>query len=450
MDLSQFSQEDLMKLRMSLTPKLNKYMPYTPTPKQAAFLLCNDREVLFGGAAGGGKSIAQLMAALQYVDIPGYSSILFRKTFADLSLPGALIDVSKQWLMPFVDSKEVHWAEKDKCYTFPSGAKITFGYLESENDCYRYQGAEFQYIGFDECTHISPYNYRYLFSRLRKPKTLHVPLRFRATCNPGGQFGEYYYERFFVEGPDKGRIFIGSTLKDNPYIDAEEYLLALDELDPVTKAQLLDGNWDIREPGDMFYRKWFQEIMPSEEPAGLDFVRFWDIAASDVKKNKRADTTVGTLLGYNKRTGVGYIKGIDTIQATPGSVEKFIQLIASKDGRKVKIRMEQEPGSSGLMVTDYYKRNVLRGYDFEGINSSGNKTERAKPVSQAAENGLILINKNIPCLGKFYDQIELFPKAAHDDFVDSLSGGYNTFKKVKSNTNIKILSKGTSYWKRYS
>ena len=134
---------DLTELQAYLTPRLNKYIPFNPTPKQRAFLLMNDsKEILYGGAAGGGKSVAQLMAALQFVDIPGYSAILFRKTYADLSLPGALIDMSKQWLMPFVETKEVKWSEKEKQYTFPSGATLNFGYLESENDCYRYQGAE--------------------------------------------------------------------------------------------------------------------------------------------------------------------------------------------------------------------------------------------------------------------------------------------------------------------
>ena len=134
---------DLTELQKYLTPRLNKYIPLEPTPKQRAFLLMNDsKEILYGGSAGGGKSVAQLMAALQFVDIPGYSAILFRKTYADLSLPGALIDMSKQWLMPFVESKEVKWSEKEKKYVFPSGATLNFGYLESENDCYRYQGAE--------------------------------------------------------------------------------------------------------------------------------------------------------------------------------------------------------------------------------------------------------------------------------------------------------------------
>ena len=181
-----FSGVDVNKLQSLLTPRLTKYIPWDPTPKQRAFLLMNDtKEVLYGGSAGGGKSVAQLMAALQFVDIAGYSAILFRRTYADLSLPGALIDLSKQWLFPFVESKEVRWSEKDKRYDFPSGATLSFGYLESDNDCYRYQGSAFQYIGMDECTHISPSNYRYLFSRLRKTVDLPVPLRFRATYNTG-------------------------------------------------------------------------------------------------------------------------------------------------------------------------------------------------------------------------------------------------------------------------
>lgn len=134
---------DIDALQKLLTPRLTKYIPFEPTSKQKAFLLMNQtKEILYGGSAGGGKSVAQLMAALQFVDMPGYSAILFRRTYADLSLPGALIDMSKQWLMPFVESKEVKWSEKDKQYTFPSGASLNFGYLESDNDCFRYQGAE--------------------------------------------------------------------------------------------------------------------------------------------------------------------------------------------------------------------------------------------------------------------------------------------------------------------
>ena len=450
-DLNKLGPQELKKIQELLTPKLTKYIPYEPTPKQRAFLLMNDvRDVLYGGAAGGGKSVSQLMAALQYVDTPGYHAILFRKTYADLSLPGALISMSKEWLMPFVESGEVRWSEKDKKYSFPSGATLSFGYLESENDCYRYQGSEFSYIGMDEVTHISPANFRYLFSRLRKPKSVQVPLRFRATANPGGQYGEYYHHRYFIEGPEKGRVFIGAGLKDNPHLDAEEYTASLNELDAVTREQLLNGNWEIRENGDMFSRDWFGNYDRADLPVGVKWVRFWDLASSDVKKNKRADHTIGFKLGYYQ--GMYYIDDIKAVQWTPGKVEVLVRETAEEDGYSVPIRMEQEPGASGVSVIERYARDILVGYDFKGIPATGSKVERAKPASAAAERGQILVYRNLVTKSQLFDQLELFPKGAHDDFVDGLSGSFNYFRgaAVATTRAPKGLSRGGgSYWKRY-
>lgn len=452
LDLTNINSEQLQRL---LTPKLTKYIPYDPTPKQRAFLLMNEtKEVLYGGAAGGGKSIAQLMGALQFVDIPGYSAILFRKTYADLSLPGALIDVSKQWLMPFVESKEVKWSEKEKQYTFPSGATLNFGYLESDNDCYRYQGAEFQYIGIDECTHVSPSNYRYMFSRLRKPKSLPVPLRFRATCNPGGMYGEYYYQRFFVEGKENGRIFIGAGLKDNPFLDADAYREALQELDPIEREQLLNGNWEIKANGDLLDRHWFQIVPHYEIPTHAAHVRFWDLAGTDPKKrkgkNKREpDWSVGFKLAHCQ--GMYWIEDIIRVQKKPQELEEVVRQAAELDGYGCAIRMEQEPGSSGIITIDHFARNVLNGFDFKGVLSSGSKVERVRPASAAAQAGRVFISDRCRNMLPFLDEADLFPYGAHDDTIDGFSGAFNEFRSstlLRAPTGLKKA--GGSYWSKFN
>jgi predicted phage terminase large subunit-like protein len=392
------------------------------------------------------------MGALQFVDIPGYSAILFRKTYADLALPGALIDISKQWLMPFVETKEVKWSEKEKQYVFPSGATLNFGYLESANDCYRYQGAEFQYIGMDEVTHIDPANYRYLFSRLRKPKTLQVPLRFRASANPGGEFGEYYYQRFFVEGPEKGRIFIPAGLDDNPYLDAEAYRESLNELDPVERERLLNGNWEIKSQGDMFSRHWFVIVPVTDIPKEARSVRFWDMASTDPSrrkgKNKREpDWTVGFKLSHYQ--GMYWIEDIVRVQKTPQGVEETIKMTAEQDGYSVAIRMEQEPGSSGAITIDHYARNVLAGYDFAGVVSTGSKVERARTASAAAQAGRILVSNRCRNILPFFDEADVFPYGLKDDTIDGLSGAFNYFRGsnlMRAPTGIK--KSGGSYWTR--
>ncbi len=86
------------ELEALLTPPMPWPVPHQPTVKQRAFLLDSGLEAFFGGAGGGGKSEALLLAALQYADVPGYSAIVFRRTFADLALAGALMDRSKDWL----------------------------------------------------------------------------------------------------------------------------------------------------------------------------------------------------------------------------------------------------------------------------------------------------------------------------------------------------------------
>jgi hypothetical protein len=241
----------------------NPYWPHEPLPKQQAFLDLDCLEALYGGAAGGGKTDALLMAALQYVAEPGYSAICFRRTFTELMLPDAIMDRSHQWLK----HTAAHWSGLDKRWSFPvdSGepATLSFGYLDGPQDHTRYQSAAFQFTGFDEVTHYRERQYRYLFSRLRKLEGSTVPLRMRGATNPGGVGHDWCKKRFAI--PDtvdfsriynfQGRVFIPASLKDNPHLDRESYALALAELDATQRAQLESGQW-VRDTEGLVYREY--------------------------------------------------------------------------------------------------------------------------------------------------------------------------------------------------
>lgn len=390
----------------------NPWIPHEPTPKQAEFLLMPTREAFYGGAAGGGKSDALLMAALQYVDVPGYAAILFRRTYADLALPGALMDRAHEWL----SGTEAKWNEREKTWTFPSSATLTFGYLEHEKDKYRYQSAEFQYIGFDELTQFTESQYLYLFSRLRRLKNSRVPLRMRSASNPGGVGHEWVKQRFLVERP---HLFVSAKLDDNPYLDREAYLESLKELDPVTKLQLIEGDWSARPAGSKFRREWF-EIVESV-PADARRVRYWDLAATEPKPGKDPDWTCGVKMA--EKDGIFYIEDVKRVRQTPRFVEALIKQTAELDGRAVEIWMEQEPGSSGVNTIDYYRRQVLVGFAFRGNKTTGSKEIRANPFSAAAEAGNVKLVRG-PWISEFLDELEAFPGASHDDQVDAASGAY--------------------------
>lgn len=225
----------------------NVFIPQTPTPRQQAFLSLDCLEALYGGAAGGGKSSALLMAALQHVHVPGYAALVLRRTYRDLSLPGAIMDRSHEWLRG-----KAKWNDVDKRWTFPSGATLTFGYLDAEKDKYRYQGAELQFIGFDELTQFPEQSYRYLLSRLRRLQGVGVPIRARAASNPGG-IGHDWVRRRLVDGATSGRAFVPATLADNPYLDAVAYRQSLAQLDETTRRQLEHGIW-VRDSGGLVYR----------------------------------------------------------------------------------------------------------------------------------------------------------------------------------------------------
>jgi predicted phage terminase large subunit-like protein len=389
------------------------------------FLLLDENEAFFGGAAGGGKSEALLMGALMYVRYSGYNAILFRRTYQDLSLPEALMDRAFDWLMP----SDAEWDNHLHCWRFPSGARLSFGYLDAKRDRYRYQSAAFQYIGFDELTQFREDDYRYLFSRLRRLEGVDLPLRMRSASNPGGMGHEWVKRRFLIEGSRHGRIFIPARLEDNPYIDQASYIASLNELDPITRARLLYGDWSARDTGGMFRRHWFPII--TSIPVDFDrVVRFWDLAATKPKDQRDPDYTAGVLMGL--KDDYFYIIDVKRVRETPQNVERLIKQTAYEDdtlvGPRIRIYLEEEPGSAGKYVIQHYSR-VLRSFAFYGHRTTGSKEDRAAPVSSQAEAGNIKLVQGT-WITSFLDELEAFPFGAHDDQVDALSGAFQNISQM--------------------
>lgn len=417
------------RLTQLLTPRLNKYIKQYPTAKQQAFLYLDNLDVFFGGAAGPGKSSGMLMAALQYVDCPGYDALIIRNTYANLTKPDALIPRSFEWLA----NTDATWDEKAHVWTFPSGSTLSFGYLDAPRDHFNYQGPAYQFVGIDEIVQIRENQALYLFSRLRRlKKNNQIPIRFRCTSNPPAPEqiarGSWVKRRYIDKETRGDRIFIPARMEDNPYLDIEEYQKSLSVLDSVTRQQLREGDWNIKATGKIFEREWFGII--DEAPKWSKKIRYWDLAATEVsKENKDPDWTVGLLLSVDDN-GLFYIEDIQRFRKKPLDTEKRIRQAAEVDGKDVKIYLEQEPGSSGKIVIDNYLRKVLMGFVAYADQVSKAKTSRANPCSSAAENGNIKIVKGV-YIKDFFDELELFPDGEHDDQVDALSGAFNKLTSHK-------------------
>ena len=415
--------KDWNKVLEYLEPRESPYSPETPSLTQKVFLRTYSLEALFGGAAGGGKSSALLMAALQYIDVPNYSAILFRHTYADLALPGAIMDRFQRWI---AEEEDIKWNANNYTAVFPSGARISFGYLNNSQDYLRYKGAEFQFIGMDEVTEIREADYRYLFSRLRRPASgplAKVPLRMRCASNPAPN---WVRQRFIIEGKEQGRIFVPSFLTDNPGIDAESYRQSLQALDPIERKRLEEGDWWSTTLGSMFDRESVVLLDQNEVPELSSMaraVRFWDLAATEPSStNPDPDWTVGTLMMFDQ--GIAYILDVKRARVKGEKVEQLIAQTAYEDGHAVPIRMEQEPGSSGKALVDQYARYVLPGYDFVGMRSTGDKVTRARPFAAALANGNVRAVRGA-WLTDWLDELSTFPEACnHDDQVDSATGAF--------------------------
>ncbi len=438
--------------------KQSKYNPHTPSIKQQAFLWLDCLDAFYGGSAGGGKSDALLAAALQYVDIPLYNAVLIRDTYQNLTKPGGLLDRAHEWL----HGTDAKWVGDTKSYIFPSGARVSFSYLDGPLDHFNHQGSEYQMVGIDEVVNVRENQAVYMFSRMRKlraeqyrdelkslPMFSHlsdnqienyyqgyknIPLRFRCTSNPPTYEqlarGAWVKARYVDKETRKDRVFIPAGLDDNEFID-ESYVKSLDQLDPVTRKQLKEGDWNIKVKGRMFDREWFKIV--DVVPEMSNTVRFWDLASTEPSKaNKDPDYTAGCKLSRSV-DGRFYIEHVQRHRKSPQENKEIIYQAAKIDGKMVEICFEKEPGSSGKYVVDDFIR-AMSGWMVSGEPSTGSKRQRAMPFASQAEAGNVYI-VNGTWVENFLDEIESFPDGKHDDQVDAVSGA---FKKLTEYDEVNI------------
>lgn len=219
---------------------------------QTEFLAAGEKDVLYGGAAGGGKSYAMIIDPLRNCHRKAHRALILRRSMPELR---EMIDKSRElYPLAFPGAK---FKEVEKLWNFPSGAKVEFGFLERDADVYRYQGQAYSWIGFDEITHLpTEFSWNYLASRLRTTDP-EIQTYLRCTANPGG-VGSHWVKNRYISPSESNKSFLGkdgltrkfipAKLEDNPYL-AEDgvYEQMLNSLPPIQRRQLLEGNWDVAE-----------------------------------------------------------------------------------------------------------------------------------------------------------------------------------------------------------
>lgn len=255
--------------------------------------------MVYGGAAGGGKSWALLAEGCRHRNNPLFRGIIFRRTYRQIQAPGALLDESRR-LYPQIGGT---WVGSRQMWEWRTGAALQFSHLQHPDDVYNHQGAQYAFTGWDELTHFDSEQFWYLVSRLRSLSGVRPYIR--ATCNPapgwvrewlapwvqqgydgpGGRAASGEVRRFvrrsgeivWLVGGEEARegerpltcTFISANIYDNQrLLDANpEYLAALMSLPDIDRRRLLEGDWDVFEGA--FFDEWAEHrhaVTPPYQP----------------------------------------------------------------------------------------------------------------------------------------------------------------------------------------
>lgn len=444
---------------------------------QTTFLTTKADIAIYGGSAGGGKSFGLLLDPLRHIQTPGFGATIFRRTTVQVTNEGALWDESAK-LYPYAGGvpkeHQLYWnfpyaaGNRADGTPYPAGkTAISFAHLEHDKTVNEYQGAQICMIGFDELTHFTAKQFWYMVSRNRS--TCGVRPYIRATCNPdpdsfvrelidwwidpetglaiperGGVLRYFvrigdemvwadrpedlaeYVDNEGVPIPPKSLTFIPAKLSDNKLMNEKDphYRANLMSLPLVEREQLLNGNWNIRAAaGLLFQRTWVKVV--DAAPADLEVCRGWDLAGTPKTSQNDPDWTCGTLIGRSRSTGRFIVLDHRRWRDTPAKVKSGILNTASDDGGGCEIDLPQDSGSSGKSWAQELILS-LAGYMVTASPESGDKETRFKPFSSQAEAGNVDVLRG-PWNKIWFEQLEAFPTAKHDDDADSTSRAFNHF-----------------------
>lgn len=446
---------------------------FRPNPGRQSQALASKADiVIYGGAASGGKTFALLLDPLRHHQKPGYNAVIFRRTYSQVTQQGGIWDATFN-IYPHFGGKP---NESDLVWTFPpANAQIGFAHLQHDKNQYDYQGAELDYLGWDEVTHQNEAPFWYLTSRCRSRIGLRTKVF--ATCNPdpdhfikpliswwldpAGQFpdpAKAGIVRYFVRDPYTGQIiwhdtdhslfmrltgqyiaedpnfkptsltFIPASLDDNPQADPA-YKSKLLSLPMIERQRLLYGDWKIKaSAGTLFKSEWFQfsDRLPKDIKS---YCRYWDRAATEKTAKNDPDYTAGVLMARTAN-GTHWIIDVKQFRGSPLEVENQIFATANTDRElygRVEVGIEQDPGQAGKFEASYYSR-VLSGFNVRLYPAKQSKIKRAEPFSAQCEAGNVFLlrsNWNHTLI----HELEQFPDGNHDDIVDSCSGAFSALQK---------------------
>lgn len=441
-----------------------------PQPGQQEKFLATSADIaIYGGAAGAGKTWAELLEPLRHVVTnPEFNCVIFRRNMPQIKNPGGLWDESMK-LYPLTGAKPI----ASICeWTWPLGGKLKMSHLDHESTKLDWQGSQIPLIMFDELTHFSESQFFYMLSRNRS--MCGVRPYIRATCNPDadswvarllawwiddktgfpipersgiirwfirindalmwGDSREELVETYGIKGladedplqvQPKSFTFIPGKLSDNQALMKADpgYLANLKSLPLVEQARLLGGNWKIRAAAGLFFKREWVELV-DWIPANLDIVRAWDLAATEKVDSNDPDFTSGVKMGRDRTTGLTYIIHATQAQLSPLGVEQKISAIAAGDGVGIRIRLPQDPGQGGKSQTSNYTRQVLPGYNVITKTVKGDKVQRFGPFSAQCQAGNVKVLRG-HWNEEYFTTLEAFPSEAHDDYADASSDAYS-------------------------